>query len=30
MPFPKTRKIVFLDNRPATLAGWVALEVGSG
>ena len=27
MPFPKTRRIVFLDDRPATLPGWVMLEV---
>jgi CRISPR-associated protein Csm5 len=27
MPFPKTRRIVFLANRPATLPGWVRLEV---
>ena len=27
LPFPKTRKIVFLNNRPATLPGWVELEV---
>lgn len=27
LPFPKTRRIVFLDNRPATLAGWVRLEI---
>ncbi len=26
LPFPKTRRIVFLDNRPATLPGWVHLE----
>jgi CRISPR-associated protein Csm5 len=28
LPFPKTRKIVFLNNRPATLPGWTELEVG--
>jgi len=28
LPFPKTRRIVFLENQPATLPGWVALEVG--
>jgi CRISPR-associated protein Csm5 len=28
MPFPKTRKIVFQDNQPAALPGWVRLEVG--
>ena len=27
MPFPKTRRIVFLKNKPATLAGWVELRV---
>jgi CRISPR-associated protein Csm5 len=27
MPFPKTRKIVFLANQPATLAGFVHLEI---
>jgi CRISPR-associated protein Csm5 len=27
-PFPKTRRIVFRNNQPATLAGWVLLEVG--
>jgi len=27
MPFPKTRRVVFLENRPATLPGWVKLEV---
>lgn len=27
LPFPKTRRIVFLDNRPGTLAGWVQLRV---
>jgi CRISPR-associated protein Csm5 len=27
LPFPKTRRIVFLDNRPATLPGWVELTV---
>jgi CRISPR-associated protein Csm5 len=26
-PFPKTRRIVFLEDRPATLPGWVLLEV---
>jgi CRISPR-associated protein Csm5 len=31
LPFPKTRKIVFLENQPATLAGFVHLEiVGAG
>ncbi len=28
LPFPKTRKIVFLGNQPASLAGWVHLTVG--
>ena len=27
LPFPKTRKIVFLNNRPATLPGWAELEI---
>ena len=27
LPFPKTRKIVFLANEPATLAGFVHLEI---
>jgi CRISPR-associated protein Csm5 len=27
LPFPKTRKIVFLENRPATLPGWAELAV---
>ncbi len=27
MPFPKTRRIVFLADKPATLPGWVLLEV---
>jgi CRISPR-associated protein Csm5 len=27
LPFPKTRRIVFLNNKPATLPGWVLLEV---
>lgn len=27
LPFPKTRRIVFLNNKPATLPGWVELEV---
>jgi CRISPR-associated protein Csm5 len=27
LPFPKTRKIVFLGNQPATLAGFVHLEI---
>jgi CRISPR-associated protein Csm5 len=28
-PFPKTRRIVFLEDRPATLPGWVLFEVVS-
>jgi CRISPR-associated protein Csm5 len=27
LPFPKTRRIVFLENRPATLPGWVLFEL---
>ena len=27
LPFPKTRRIVFLNNRPATLPGWAELAV---
>jgi CRISPR-associated protein Csm5 len=27
LPFPKTRRIVFLDNRPATLPGWAELAI---
>jgi CRISPR-associated protein Csm5 len=27
MPFPKTRRIVFLENHPVALPGWVWLEV---
>lgn len=27
LPFPKTRRIVFLENRPATLPGWVFFEL---
>ena len=27
LPFPKTRRIVFLNNAPATLPGWALLEV---
>ena len=27
LPFPKTRRIVFLDNRPATLPGWAELNI---
>jgi CRISPR-associated protein Csm5 len=27
LPFPKTRRVVFLKNRPAALPGWVELRV---
>jgi CRISPR-associated protein Csm5 len=27
LPFPKTRRVVFLKNKPATLAGWVELRI---
>lgn len=27
LPFPKTRRIVFANNQPATLPGWVLLDV---
>jgi CRISPR-associated protein Csm5 len=27
LPFPKTRRIVFLNNKPATLPGWAELSV---
>ncbi|HXE64690.1 MAG TPA: type III-A CRISPR-associated RAMP protein Csm5 [Bryobacteraceae bacterium] len=27
LPFPKTRRVVFLKNKPATLPGWVELSV---
>jgi CRISPR-associated protein Csm5 len=27
LPFPKTRRVVFLKNKPATLPGWVDLRV---
>jgi CRISPR-associated protein Csm5 len=30
LPFPKTRRIVFLNNKPATLPGWVELSVTNG
>jgi CRISPR-associated protein Csm5 len=30
LPFPKTRRIVFLNNKPATLPGWVELAVSDG
>lgn len=29
LPFPKTRRIVFLDGQPAALPGWVTIEVSS-
>ncbi len=29
MPFPKTRRIVFLQNQPAALPGWVVLDSAS-
>lgn len=28
LPFPKTRRIVFLKNKPAALPGWVELKLG--
>jgi CRISPR-associated protein Csm5 len=27
LPFPKTRRVVFLDNKPATLPGWAELSI---
>jgi len=27
LPFPKTRRIVFLNNKPASLPGWAVLEI---
>ena len=30
MPFPKTRRVVFQGNQPASLPGWVLLEVALG
>jgi CRISPR-associated protein Csm5 len=27
LPFPKTRRIVFLNNKPASLPGWALLQV---
>ena len=27
LPFPKTRRIIFLENRPGTVPGWVHFEV---
>ena len=27
LPFPKTRRIVFLDNKPAALPGWAELAI---
>lgn len=29
LPFPKTRQVVFLQDQPATLAGWAELELQS-
>jgi len=29
LPFPKTRRVVFLKNKPATLPGWVELRITS-
>jgi CRISPR-associated protein Csm5 len=28
LPFPKTRRVIFQDNQPASLPGWVLLDVG--
>jgi len=28
LPFPKTRRIVYLKNKPATLPGWVEIRIG--
>jgi CRISPR-associated protein Csm5 len=28
LPFPKTRRVIFLNNKPATLPGWAMLEAG--
>jgi hypothetical protein len=28
LPFPKTRRILFLNDQPDTLAGWVKVEIG--
>jgi CRISPR-associated protein Csm5 len=28
LPFPKTRRIVFLQNQPAALPGWAVIELG--
>ncbi len=30
LPFPKTRRIVFLNNQPAALPGWALLELADG
>jgi CRISPR-associated protein Csm5 len=27
LPFPKTRRVIFLENQPATLPGFVDLEI---
>jgi len=29
LPLPKTRRVVFIEDRPATLPGWVVLEIAS-
>ncbi|HLJ17537.1 MAG TPA: type III-A CRISPR-associated RAMP protein Csm5 [Bryobacteraceae bacterium] len=29
LPFPKTRRIVFLGNQPAALPGWILLEINN-
>ena len=28
LPFPKTRRVVFLENKPAAMPGWVELSIG--
>ena len=28
MPFPKTRRILFQENKPASLPGWALLDLG--
>jgi len=28
LPFPKTRRVIFQQNQPASLPGWVMLEIG--
>jgi CRISPR-associated protein Csm5 len=27
LPFPKTRRVVFVDNKPAALPGWARVEI---